>query len=62
MASVSLLFLDWVGFRIACEAEELITFSQVGRNTPVLSSLYGILVSIQTTEEKEKSEKNIVPE
>ena len=32
MPRVGLLFLDWVGIRVVRNAEELITFSQVGHN------------------------------
>lgn len=47
MSNDGLLFLDWVGFKIICDAEELIAFSHVVHNAHVLSPLYGISMSVQ---------------
>lgn len=60
--SDGLLFLDWIGFKIICDAEELIAFSQVGHNAHVLSPLYDTSMSVQDHlgEERSLQVKNIV--
>ena len=45
MPCVGLLFLGWVGISVVHNAEELITFSQVGHNAQVLYPLYDFSMS-----------------